>query len=139
MQINQFFREKKNLTNSSSIPQKRSPTDNILVFHELLLEYSYYKTGPRGCQIKKLLFFCFLDLKKAYDTVPWKILFSKLFKYVIRGKTLRVIKNLFSSNPANVLIDQFLSRGFEINSGVLQVVNWVQSYLTYLLIILWSN
>ena len=32
----------------------------------------------------------------------------------------RVIKNLFSSNPANVLIDEFLSPEFEINCGVLQ-------------------
>ena len=32
----------------------------------------------------------------------------------------RVIKNLFSSNPANVLIDGFLSPEFHINRGVLQ-------------------
>ena len=33
---------------------------------------------------------------------------------------LRVIRDLFSSNPANVLIDDFLSPEFEINRGVLQ-------------------
>ena len=33
---------------------------------------------------------------------------------------LRVIQNLFSSNPANVLIDEYLSPDFVINRGVLQ-------------------
>ena len=32
----------------------------------------------------------------------------------------RVIRDLFSANPANVLIDDFLSPEFEINRGVLQ-------------------
>ena len=35
-------------------------------------------------------------------------------------KTLRVIQNLFSKNPANVVVDGFLSPYFAINRGVLQ-------------------
>ena len=69
---------------------------------------------------KKTLYLCFLDLKKAFDTVKRNILFQKLCAAGIRGKLLRVIQNLFSSNPANVLVDGFLSPEFIINRGVLQ-------------------
>ena len=90
------------------------------MLHELFLEYRFYKVGPRGGIYKRTLYFCFLDLKKAFDTVPRNILFRKLYKAGIRGKYLRVIQNLFSSNPANVVVDRFLSPEFVINRGVLQ-------------------
>ena len=38
----------------------------------------------------------------------------------ISGKLFRVIRNLFSRNIANVLVDGFLSPDFIINRGVLQ-------------------
>ena len=63
---------------------------------------------------------CFLDFKKAFDTVVRYLLFLKLAKAGIQGKILRVIQNLFSSNPANVLVGNFLSPEFEIHRGVLQ-------------------
>ena len=48
------------------------------------------------------------------------LLFSKISKAGIRGKMFRVIENLFSSNPAQVLVDGFLSPTFSIDRGVLQ-------------------
>ena len=48
------------------------------------------------------------------------IVFAKLLKAGIQGKMLRVIQNLFSSNPANVQIGDFLSPEFFVNCGVLQ-------------------
>ena len=48
------------------------------------------------------------------------ILLRKLYAAGVRGKMLRVIQNLFSHNPANVLIEGFLSPGFVIDRGVLQ-------------------
>jgi len=98
----------------------RSAMDNILALHELFLEYRYNKIGPRGGRGKKPLYFCFLDFKKAFDTVLRSILFSKLASIGIQGKILRVTQNLFSSNLANVLVDDFLSPEFEIKRGVLQ-------------------
>lgn len=98
----------------------RSTADHIFVLHELFLEYRYNTLGPRGGRVRKSLFFCFLDFKKAFDTVPRHILFTKLNNAGIRGKMLRVIMDLFSSNRANVLIDDYLSPEFFINRGVLQ-------------------
>ena len=98
----------------------RSTSDHILVLHELFLEYRFNKVGPRGGRAKKILYMCFLDFKKAFDTVVRYLLFLKLAKAGIQGKILRVIQNLFSSNPANVLVGNFLSPEFEIHRGVLQ-------------------
>ena len=98
----------------------KSTSDHILVLHELFLEYRFNKVGPRGGRAKKILYMCFLDFKKAFDTVVRYLLFLKLAKAGIQGKILRVIQNLFSSNPANVLVGNFLSPEFEIHRGVLQ-------------------
>ena len=100
--------------------KERSTADHIFIIHELFLEYRFNMDGPRGGKIRKTLFFCFLDLRKAFDTVPRHILFAKLHKVGIQGKMLRVIQNLFSSNPANVQIGDFLSPEFFVNCGILQ-------------------
>ena len=96
----------------------RSTADHILTLHEIFLRYN--KTGPRNGRLIKRLFLIFLDLKKVFDTVYRSLFFSKLLKAGVRGKMFRVIKNLFSSNLAQVLIDGFLSPAFVINRGVLQ-------------------
>ena len=100
--------------------KNKSIFDHIFVLHEIFLEYRFYKKGPRGGAAKAPLYFCFLDLKKAFDTVSRDILFKKLCKAGVRGKMFRVIQNLFSCNPANILVDGFLSPEFLINRGVLQ-------------------
>ena len=100
--------------------RKRSMFDHILVLHELFLEYKFYKRGPKGGISKRILYLCFLDLRKAFDTVTRNLLFHKLARAGVRGKILRVIQNLFSQNKANVLVDGFLSPDFSINRGVLQ-------------------
>ena len=99
--LSKFF-EENNIISPFQAAYRRnfSAADHILTLHEIFLEYRYNKIGPRGGRIKKRLFFCFLDLKKAFDTVPRHLLFQKLFNAGIRGKLFRVIKNLFSSNPA---------------------------------------
>ena len=100
--------------------KNRSIFDHFFVIHELFLEYRFYKVGPRGGRSKRPLYFCFLDFRKAFDTVIRNILFRKLYNAGVRGKLLRIIISLFSYNPANVSLDGFLSPEFTINRGVLQ-------------------
>eukprot|EP00732_Lithocolla_globosa_P002223 Lithocolla_globosa_v1_NODE_1389_length_2613_cov_14.652549.p2 type:complete len:207 gc:universal NODE_1389_length_2613_cov_14.652549:1120-1740(+) len=46
----------------------------------------------------------FIDLKKAYDTVPHEALFKKLESYGFSGKCLQYLRNLYSkSNNAKVI------------------------------------
>ena len=97
-----------------------STCDHILVIQELFLEYRFNKRGPRGGKCPKALYFCFLDLRKAFDTVPRDLLFKKLYTLGIKGKMLRVIWDLYTGNTARVQVQNFLSKKFQIHRGVLQ-------------------
>ena len=61
-----------------------------------------------------------MDLMKAFDKVLCEILFEKLFRFGVRGKMFRVIKDRYSNNKARVLLGQYLSPKFDILSGVMQ-------------------
>ena len=117
-----FFLEENDILTpyQAAYREGKSTSDHILILHELFLEYRFNKKGLRGGNPRKYLYLGFLDLEKAFDTVPRNRLFSKVYNSGIRGKMFRVIKDLFSSNPANVLVDNFLSPEFLINRGVLQ-------------------
>ena len=62
----------------------------------------------------------FLDLVKAFDKVSREYLFRKLYQIGVSGKMLRVIQDMYTGNKASVLVDNCLTREFEINLGVLQ-------------------
>ena len=95
----------------------RSTCDHILVLQEVFLHYRFGKLGEK----KKIpLYLCFLDLRKAFDTVPRKILFAKLEALGIDGKFLEVIKDLFTGTIARVRVGDHYSPSFEIQSGVMQ-------------------
>ena len=65
-------------------------------------------------------YLAFLDLKKAYDSVPIGNILYKLDRLGIRGKCLHFIKNLYLTSKANVKIDNQLSDSFKIMKGVRQ-------------------
>ena len=68
--ITQYFDKHNTLSPYQVAYRKsRSAFDHILILHEIFLEYRFYKIGPRGGTSKKPLYLCFLDLKKAFDTV----------------------------------------------------------------------
>jgi hypothetical protein len=50
----------------------------------------------------------YIDLKKAFDSVPIPFLIHKLHKYGIRGKILNWIKNFLTGRSFMVKIDQLL-------------------------------
>ena len=64
------------------------------------------------------MFSCFLDVRKAFDTVWIDGLLYELFNDLgINGKTWLAIKDLYTDVQAQVLHDGTLSRDFEIVQG----------------------
>ena len=116
-----FYSREYNTPFQSAYQEGRSTSVNIPVLHELVLDHGFKKSCPRGGNnIKKVLYLSFLESRKAFDTVTcdlWHTL-HKIYREGIRGKMLRVMRDLFSSNSANILIENLLEREIIINLGV---------------------
>ena len=108
----QFFSK-----NQAAYRQGRSTCDHLLVLQEIFFHHRFWKGGEKR---KTPLYLCFLDLRKAFDTVPRKILFAKLAALGVNGNFLKVIKDLFTGTTASVRIGNHESPSFEIQSGVMQ-------------------
>ena len=55
----------------------RSTVDNILIVQEVFYHYRYKKGKHRKTKEKRALYFGFMDLTKAFDTVPRENYFKK--------------------------------------------------------------
>ena len=98
----------------------RSILDAHFVFNDVILKKSMLR-GPRGGRNAKApLFVAYLDIKKAFDSVPRKVLYRKLYKIGIRGKILRVLIDLLTDVKGVCRIDKLMTREFDIKSGVVQ-------------------
>ena len=100
--------------------KSRNSCDHILVLQKIFLHYRFKEIDPRGGIGKQILYLCFMDLKKAFDTVPRHLLFAKLKALGVEGKILNVIKDLYTSNSACIRIGDHMTESFNIESGVMQ-------------------
>ena len=66
------------------------------------------------------LYACFIDLKKAFDTVWHDGLFLKLHKAGIGGKVYNVIKSMYSNCHSRIKYNKFMSDPITITKGVHQ-------------------
>ena len=89
----------------------RGYQDQIFCLREIVLKF--YEGN-------KDLFLGFVDLEKAFDSVPRTKLFSVLYDYGIRGKLLDAIRALYRNSTAMVRICGKLSKPFEVRNGVRQ-------------------
>ena len=69
---------------------------------------------------KKYIYACFVDFKKAFDTVPRHILFQKLLSHDVTGKFYNTIKNMYTQDFACVNTGEGLTGKFRISQGVKQ-------------------
>ena len=65
-------------------------------------------------QRKKMLnLLLFVDFKKAFDMLNWKLLMRKLMSYGFSNKALRLIENYFHKRGQQVKIDESMSSFIE--------------------------
>ena len=68
----------------------------------------------------KRIYSCFIDLSKAFDTVPRDILLQKLQGVGIKGKVFNIIRGIYTNDKAYMKIDGKVTKSFPINQGVRQ-------------------
>ena len=63
---------------------------------------------------------CFVDFKKAFDSVPRELLWRKLIKIGIRGELLKSLKALYTNLYSSVKVNDRLFPAFKVGRGVEQ-------------------
>ena len=87
-------------------------TDSVFVLKTLINKYVNLE--------KKPIYSCFIDLRKAFDSVWRKGLFYKLVKSGIGTKTINIIRGMYSKTKSSLKTDSGCTDYFDINVGVRQ-------------------
>lgn len=89
----------------------RSTIDQIYALREVI----------QGRRRKRLnTYCCFLDIKKAYDTVFREGLWRRLREVGVRGKMWRALKNIYVKVESSVVVNEVRTDWFELFTGVRQ-------------------
>ena len=67
-----------------------------------------------------MLYRCFVDFKKAYDSVWRDTLLNMIHKIGIKGQFLQILKSIYSTKTNSLIYHKFFSPKFIINVGVKQ-------------------
>lgn len=76
--------------------------------------------GERAMEMQQDLFLCFIDYTKAFDTIQHQHLIQLLEELNVDGKDLRIIKNLYWAQAANIRVDGEVGEYVKIRRGVRQ-------------------
>ena len=88
-------------------------SDAMIILYNLFVKYckkgnSYMCDG------------CFVDFRKAFDTIPRHLLFQKLISHNVTGKFYDSIKNMYTHDLACISLGDEITQSFRINQGVKQ-------------------
>lgn len=86
-------------------------TDNIFILQSLI------SNARKG---KKKLYCCFVDFKKAFDSVPRHRLWEVLSELGINGDILACLQSIYAQDEASVLTQAGLTEAFRCTTGVKQ-------------------
>lgn len=109
------FTEKENLLHNSQIgfmPRHRT-SDHIFTLKCLVDRY--VSNTPRG-----KIYACFIDFKKAFDSIWHEGLLYKLLKNNINGNFYKLIKNLYSKSSCYIKLGSKQTNVFKYGRGVRQ-------------------
>ena len=66
------------------------------------------------------VYMCLFDLQKAFDSVEYPVLLSRLYKIGINGKLWRILRDWYTGTECTVRVDGRCSGGFSVEQGVRQ-------------------
>ena len=89
----------------------RSTVDNVFVVKQLIEKTNY---------MKQQVHFSFVDLEKAYDTVPLNKLWEALNDMEIDKRITSAIKELYKDAESKVKIGKTMSKGIKVTKGLRQ-------------------
>lgn len=111
----EFLEDNKILSsNQIGFRKKQRTSDHILVVKTIIDSFRAKR---------KPLYICFVDLRKAFDTVWRDGLIYKLIKYKISSKFINIIKSMYSNVQASVKTGDGLTDKFPIEIGTRQGCN----------------
>ena len=87
-------------------------SDAHLILYNLIQDYCHKKG--------KKIFACFVDFKKAFDSIPRELLFQKLQKIGVNGKFFNVLKTIYNNDNCCVRVGDKVTNTFLANQGVKQ-------------------
>jgi hypothetical protein len=90
---------------------KRSTVDQAIILHEGLV---------RRKRQEKPTYLCFVDFRKAFDTIWHDGLYKTLWAQGVKGKAWRVVRSLYSSMHASVRVGGSTSKEVRMRQGVRQ-------------------
>ncbi len=87
-------------------------SDAHIIIHSLISKYCHKKNSK--------IFSCFVDFKKAFDSVPRDTLLKKLLNIGINGKVFNIIRDIYTSDKAFIKVNKSRSPMFDLSLGVRQ-------------------
>ena len=96
--------------------KKHGTQDSIFILKALIDKY--VKSKPK--KSNNLLFTCFVDFSKAFDSIPRGKLFQKLKLAGVTGRFLEILHSMYSNDKSSVKIENMLTPAFRCHTGVKQ-------------------
>ena len=108
-----YFEENKILHNSQIgfLPENRT-ADHVFTLRTLIDKYVHYH--------KEKVYACFVDFRKAFDSVWHEGLFYKLLKTNIGGNLYNLMKSLYCNSTCSIKIGENKTQPFSYSRGVRQ-------------------
>ena len=91
---------------------KNRCSDAHIIIHNLVKQKCHHEGSK--------IFSCFVDFKKAFDSVPRDLLLKKLFDMGITGSFFNILRHIYTSDKASIKLGHSCSDFFNLDIGVRQ-------------------